>query len=89
MQVAISAEIEAVIGRKIKSGRFSSPEEVIEAGVLLLDADADIDLEKRRADIVQSLERASIQISQGQGYTYNVDEFLERARNLRRVSSAD
>jgi Arc/MetJ-type ribon-helix-helix transcriptional regulator len=57
MNVRIDPKYEKFIDEQVKSGRFSSPEEAMEAGIarLMLDAEPDVLDEQDVTDIRQSL----------------------------------
>jgi putative addiction module CopG family antidote len=76
MDVPLKPELQRFVEEQVKSGQFSSPAEVIEAGLarLMLDPPAD----ELDAETLAAIEAADAQIDRGEGIP--LDEAFQRLR---------
>ena len=65
MSIDLSPELEQYVQEQVKSGRFASPVEVLEAGVARLMLDENFDDE----DEIRALEEAEKQIAAGETFS--------------------
>ena len=89
MQVAISAEVEAIIERQINSGKFTTPEAAIEASVLYFDGTAASAIEQSRETLRRELRAALEESRRGESRVIEADQFLLEARRLRQTRRSE
>ncbi len=77
MEIILTPELENLVNRKIQSGRYNSPSEVVREGLLLLKREEDLkklQVEELRGEVQKGIDA----IKQGNSKTYNsADEMIE------------
>ncbi len=77
MEIILTPELENLVNRKIQSGRYNSPSEVVREGLLLLKREEDLkklQVEELRGEVQKGIDA----IKQGNSKTYNsADEMVE------------
>ncbi|HEY3330246.1 MAG TPA: type II toxin-antitoxin system ParD family antitoxin [Capsulimonadaceae bacterium] len=83
MTVSVSDELAAIIEAKVALGLYLNAEEVIRAGVLLLESDITQSQADARKSLIEGLDIAIEQSRTNHTRAVDVTEFLSRARILR------
>lgn len=83
----IPSDLEEFVKREVASGRYATPDEVVRAGILLLQ-----DRERQRELLRQDIDAAIRQIEEGDYTEYDRDSlhgFFEELKESARASHAD
>jgi len=81
MNLALKPQIERFVEDQVRTGRFRSPEEVLEEAVVRMMSDPDIELDEQT---VAAINRAEEQFDRGEGIDF--DQFaaeMRRKYNIR------
>jgi Arc/MetJ-type ribon-helix-helix transcriptional regulator len=86
MQLTVPPDLEALVRKRLATGAFASPEDVIRLALEKLDAEESWTEEERRA-LDEKIDRALQQIAAGR--VYGPDEAQRRLAALRETHLAD
>lgn len=82
MEITLTAEQQKVVKRLVASGAYESEIAVLDEVLRVLE-DYDPELLMPREAVKASLREAADQLRRGEGRSWNLDEFLARARERR------